>query len=77
MHIKFQSFQILAAGHHGRADNMSLASKTERLLLLLGQAASVAPSPLHRMEFLRIRASISQRFQIVAAVAYIHDEQIT
>ena len=47
---------------------MSLASKTERHLLPLGQATSIARFQLHILDFLRIRTSSSQWFQIVAAV---------
>jgi len=47
---------------------MSLASKTERHLIPLGQATSIARFQLHIQDFLRIHTSSSQWFQIVTAV---------
>jgi hypothetical protein len=46
---------------------MTLKSKMERLLLLLGQATSIARIQLNRMKFLRTRTSSTQWFQILAA----------
>jgi len=62
-----QWFQILAAGHPRGVDSMTLTSKTERLLLLLGQTTPIACTKFRRMEFLGMRTSSPLWFQIVAA----------